>query len=154
MRQVEEVKKKNKLLAIIIRSDYQCSGVDFITPNEYSQQVAYMHHPAGKRIDAHVHNLVHRHVVLTQEVLLIKRGSLRVDFYDEYEDYLESRDLHTGDIILLVSGGHGFKVLDEVEMIEVKQGPYAGEQDKIRFQGIDESQIIYKRDNDEVQCRK
>ena len=66
MRQVEEVKKKNKLLAIIIRSDYQCSGVDFITPNEYSQQVAYMHHPAGKRIDAHVHNLVHRNVVLTQ----------------------------------------------------------------------------------------
>lgn len=154
MRQVEEVKKKNKLLAIIIRSGYQCSGVDFITPNEYSQQVAYMHHPTGKRIDAHVHNLVHRNVVLTQEVLLIKRGSLRVDFYDEYEDYLESRDLHAGDIILLVSGGHGFKVLDEVEMIEVKQGPYAGERDKIRFQGIDESQIIYKRDNDEVQCRK
>ena len=55
---------------------------------------------------------------------------------------------------MLISGGHGFKVLDEVEMIEVKQGPYAGEQDKIRFQGIDESQIIYKRDNDEVQCRK
>ena len=144
MGQVEEVKKKNRLLAMIIRNDYQCEGVDFITPSEYSQQVAYMHHPIGKIIDAHVHNLVHRNVVLTQEVLIIKKGILRVDFYDEYEDYLESRNLYAGDIILLVSGGHGFKVIDEVEMIEVKQGPYSGDQDKKRFLGVDENQIMYK----------
>ena len=144
MRHVEEVKKKNKLLAMIIRNDYKCEGVDFITPNEYSQQVAYMHHSKGKSIDAHVHNLVHRNVVMTQEVLFIKKGILRVDFYDEYEDYLESRDLCAGDIILLVSGGHGFQVLEEVEMIEVKQGPYAGDNDKKRFEGITESQIIYR----------
>lgn len=143
MGQVEEVKKKDKLLAMILRSDYVCEGVDFITPNEYSQQVAYMHHPAGKVIDAHVHNLVHRNVVMTQEVLFIKKGTLRVDFYDEYEDYLESRDLHSGDIILLVSGGHGFKVLEEVEMIEVKQGPYAGDNDKKRFECVKDDQIIY-----------
>ena len=144
MGQVEEVKKKNKLLAMIIRSDYACDGVDFITPNEYSQQVAYMHHPAGKVIDAHVHNMVHRNVVLTQEVLFIKKGTLRVDFYDEYEDYLESRDLHAGDIILLVSGGHGFQVLEEVEMIEVKQGPYAGDGDKKRFVGVEEDKVRYR----------
>lgn len=141
MGQVEEVKKKNRLLAMIIRNNYECSGVDFITPAEYSQQVAYMHHPEGKSIDAHVHNLVHRNVVLTQEVLLLKKGVLRVDFYDEYEDYLESRKLYAGDIILLVSGGHGFHVLEEVEMVEVKQGPYAGEQDKRRFEGIEESRV-------------
>ena len=144
MEQIEKIKKKDKLLAMIIRDNYVCDGVDFITPNEYSQQVAYMHHPAGKVIDAHVHNMVHRNVVLTQEVLIIKRGSLRVDFYDEYEDYLESRDLHEGDIILLVSGGHGFRALEEVEMVEVKQGPYAGEQDKKRFAGVDENQIVYR----------
>lgn len=144
MGQVEEVKKKNRLLAMIIRNVYQCEGVDFITPSEYSQQVAYMHHQTGKDIDAHVHNMVHRNVVLTQEVLFIKKGILRVDFYDEYEDYLESRNLYAGDIILLVSGGHGFHVVEEVEMIEVKQGPYSGDQDKKRFQGVDESQIIYK----------
>lgn len=143
MGQVEEVKKKNKLLALIIRNDYLCEGVDFLTPNEYSQQVAYMHHPTGKSIDAHVHNMVHRNVVMTQEVLFIKKGILRVDFYDEYEDYLESRELYAGDVILLVSGGHGFRVLEEVEMIEVKQGPYAGENDKRRFAGIEESQIVY-----------
>lgn len=144
MGQIEEVKKKDKLLAMIIRNDYVCEGVDFITPDEYSQQVAYMRHPTGKIIDAHVHNLVHRNVVLTQEVLFVKKGTLRVDFYDEYEDYLESRDLHAGDIILLVSGGHGFKVLDEVEMIEVKQGPYAGNDDKKRFEKVKEEQVIYK----------
>ena len=141
---IEEVKKKDKLLAMIIRNDYACKGVDFITPNEYSQQVAYMHHSKGKVIDAHVHNLVHRNVVMTQEVLFIKKGILRVDFYDEYEDYLESRNLKAGDIILLVSGGHGFQVLEEVEMVEVKQGPYAGENDKKKFSSIDEDQIIYK----------
>lgn len=144
MGQVEEVKKKNKLLAMILRRDYSCEGVDFITPSEYSQQVAYMHHPAGKRIDAHVHNMVHRNVVLTQEVLFIRKGILRVDFYDEYEDYLESRDLYAGDIILLVSGGHGFRTIEEVEMIEVKQGPYAGDGDKRRFEGVREEEIVYR----------
>lgn len=144
MRQIEEIKKKNTLLAIIIYDNYSGEGVNFITSDEYSQQVAYMHHPAGKVIDAHIHNMVHRNVVLTQEVLFIKKGTLRVDFYDEYEDYLESRDLHAGDVILLVSGGHGFHVLQEVEMIEVKQGPYAGGNDKRRFEGIDEKKIVYK----------
>lgn len=144
MRQIEEIKKKNKLLALIIRDEYSCEGVNFITPDEYSQQVAYMHHDTGKVIDAHVHNMVHRNVVLTQEVLFIKKGVLRVDFYDEYEDYLESRDLKAGDLILLISGGHGFRVLDEVEMIEVKQGPYAGDNDKKRFKGIGEDEVVYK----------
>ncbi len=144
MEKIEKIEKKNKLLAMIIRHDYTSEGVNFVTSDEYSQQVAYMHHPTGKIIDAHVHNLIHRNVVFTQEVLIIKKGILRVDFYDEYEDYLESKDLYAGDMILLVSGGHGFQVLDEVEMIEVKQGPYAGENDKKRFEGISNSQVVYK----------
>ncbi|MBP5609147.1 MAG: hypothetical protein J6X66_12900 [Lachnospiraceae bacterium] len=142
---VEIVKKKNKILAYIIRDGHECQGVDFITPNEYSQQVAYMHHPAGKVIDAHVHNPVHRSVMFTQEVLFIKKGKLRVDFYDEYEDYLESRVLNGGDVLLLVSGGHGFKALEELEMVEVKQGPYAGDNDKTRFTGVDDDKIVMER---------
>ena len=148
MEKIQLIKKKNKLLAMIIRNDYTCEGVDFITPNEYSQQVAYMHHPTGKVIDAHVHNLVHRNVVMTQEVLVIKKGKLRVDFYDDYEDYLESIVLESGDIILLVSGGHGFTVLEEVEMLEVKQGPYSGDMDKKRFAGIDDNEVIYKEQSE------
>lgn len=143
MEKIQYIKKKEKLLAIIIRNNYTCEGVDFLTPNEYSQQVAYMHHPTGKVIDAHIHNLVHRNVVLTQEVLIIKKGRLRVDFYDDYEDYLESIILDSGDVILLISGGHGFTVLDEVEMIEVKQGPYSGDADKKRFEGIKDDEVKY-----------
>lgn len=138
---METIKKKDRVLAIIIRDDHQCDGVDFITPDEYSQQLAYMHHPKDKIIAAHVHNLVHRNVVMTQEVLFIKKGKLRVDFYDDYKDYLESRILNAGDVILLVSGGHGFKALEELEMIEVKQGPYSGDMDKVRFDGIDDNDV-------------
>lgn len=139
---IEEIKKKNKVLAIIIRDNHKCEGVDFITPDIYSQQVAYMHHPEGKVIDAHIHNIVHRDVLMTQEVLFIKKGRLRVDFYDDYEDYLESTILKQGDTILLVSGGHGFKALEELEMIEIKQGPYAGENDKVRFKCVEDENVI------------
>jgi len=99
-----------------------------------------MSHPTGKLIAPHVHNPVPREVQFTQEVLLIRKGRLRVDFYDAEQHYIESRVLCAGDVILLIQGGHGFAVLEEVEMIEVKQGPYAGEQDKTRFLGIDGSQ--------------
>ncbi len=144
MERIQFIKKKERLLAIVIKNDYTCDGINFITPDEYSQQVAYMHHPAGKVIDAHVHNLVHRNVVLTQEVLFIKKGKVRADFYDDYEDYLESIILESGDVILLISGGHGFTVLEEAEMVEVKQGPYSGEADKKRFKGIDKQEVIFK----------
>ncbi len=143
MKGMECIKKRDRLFAMIIRNNYSCDGVDFITPDEYSQQVAYMHHPTGKVIKAHVHNPVHRSIVMTQEVLFIKKGKLRVDFYDDDEQYMESRMLESGDVVLLVSGGHGFTVIEEVDMIEVKQGPYSGDKDKRRFTGIGDDEVIY-----------
>lgn len=128
-------------LAIIIRNDYHEEGIHFLTKNEYSQQLAYMHHPVGKIIDAHIHNFEERSVAYTQEVLVIKKGMLRVDFYRDDRSYLESIILYAGDIILLASGGHGFEVMEEVEMVEIKQGPYLGEKDKVRFKGIDAAQV-------------
>ncbi|HVD61867.1 MAG TPA: hypothetical protein VNC11_13425, partial [Gemmatimonadaceae bacterium] len=95
----------------------------------------------GKTIDPHVHNPVSRNVHYTQEVLFIKRGKIRVDFYDNDRNYIESRILEGGDVILLATGGHGFEVLEEIEMIEVKQGPYFGDQDKTRFDGISAEQV-------------
>jgi mannose-6-phosphate isomerase-like protein (cupin superfamily) len=82
-------------------------------------------------------------VQYTLEVLFIKRGRLRVDFFDEQRVYIESRVLEAGDVILLVKGGHGFEVLEELEMYEVKQGPYAGEKDKTRFSGELPSQLKF-----------
>jgi len=128
--------RSNQLLAVIVSNRFNKPGIHFFTPDELSQQLAYMRHPVGKIIEPHIHNPVVREVVYTQEVLLIKSGKLRVDFYNNQQIYLESRILEAGDVILLVAGGHGFEVLEEVEMIEVKQGPYLGEQDKSRFTGI------------------
>jgi len=133
---VEYIEKMGIVYAIIIRRNFDEEGVKFFTPSDFSQQLAYMHHPKGKIIEPHIHNLVRREVHYTQEVLVIKRGRLRVDFYDENKEYFESRILEEGDIILLASGGHGFEALEEIEMIEIKQGPYAGEEDKVRFKGI------------------
>lgn len=133
---IERITCGDELLALILPRAFREPGVHFLTPGDLSQQLAYMHHPAGKVIEAHVHNPVPREVHYSQEVLLIRKGRLRVDFYDEDRCYLESRVLEAGDTILLVTGGHGFEVLEEVEMIEVKQGPYVGEGDKTRFPGI------------------
>ena len=137
----ETIKVGDQLFAIIVSRDFNKSGIHFFTPNDLSQQLAYMRHPAGKVIDPHIHNPVHRNVQYTQEVLFIKRGRLRVDFYDNDQNYLESRILQGGDVILLVTGGHGFEVLEEIEMIEVKQGPYAGDDDKTRFDGISAREV-------------
>ncbi|GJD18239.1 hypothetical protein RIVM261_031950 [Rivularia sp. IAM M-261] len=138
---VEQIFCKNQLIAIILSRQFNKPGTHFFTPNELSQQLAYMHHPTGKIIQPHVHNLVLRQVQYTQEVLFIKSGILRVDFYDNQQHYLESRVLEAGDIILLVTGGHGFEVIEEVEMVEVKQGPYVGEQDKTQFIGVNSCEV-------------
>jgi mannose-6-phosphate isomerase-like protein (cupin superfamily) len=130
---LEHIKHQEDLLAIIVRNDFAGNGVHFFTPDEFSQQLAYMRHPQGKLIEPHMHNIVPRNITYTQEVLIIKRGRLRVDFYDRNKAYLQSRILNAGDIILLAAGGHGFEVLDDLEMIEVKQGPYTGDGDKTRF---------------------
>jgi mannose-6-phosphate isomerase-like protein (cupin superfamily) len=135
MNLVEHVNSESHTLALIVRAQFQDAGVHFFTPGSYSQQLAYMHHPKGKVIEPHRHKPVKREITTTQEVLIIRRGRLRVDFYSETEQYLESRELGPGDVLLLVAGGHGFEVLEEIEMIEVKQGPYAGADDKARFAG-------------------
>ncbi len=129
---------QGKILAMIIPADYHAEGIQFFTPDDFSQQMAYMHHPAGHLIEPHFHNKISRKVFYTQEVLFIKKGKLEVDFYDDIQNYLESHILNAGDVILLASGGHGFTVLDELEMIEIKQGPYTGKQDKTRFIGTKE----------------
>jgi mannose-6-phosphate isomerase-like protein (cupin superfamily) len=138
------IKTSQKILAIIISKDFRKEGIEFFTPDDFSQQLAYMNRPEGYIISPHVHNLVPREVTLTQEVLFIRSGKLRVDFYDDDKKYLESKILTAGDVILLAGGGHGFEMLEPTEMIEVKQGPYSGEVDKVRFDPInsEEAKII------------
>jgi mannose-6-phosphate isomerase-like protein (cupin superfamily) len=142
---IEKITDGEQLLALIISHRFSEPGIHFFTPSDFSQQLAYMRHPTGKKIPPHLHNPVAREVHFTKEVLVVKRGKLRVDFYDDGRNYLESRVLEAGDVILLATGGHGFEVLEEVEMIEVKQGPYAGDQDKTRFAPVAKEKVSVKK---------
>lgn len=138
---IEKVTHNDQLLSVIIKSNFNKEGIEFFTPDSFSQQLGYMNRPTGYTIDPHVHNPVPREVVWTQEVLFIKSGKIRVDFYDDNKAYLESRILEQGDIILLAAGGHGFEILEKAEIIEVKQGPFCEEKDKTRFKGIEKNKI-------------
>jgi hypothetical protein len=138
---IEKITYKKLILGLILKSDFNKPGIQFFTNDSDSQQLGYMNRPEGYEIKPHRHNLVPREVHLTQEVLFIKSGKVRVDFYNNDQLYLESRILLPGDVILLSDGGHGFKMLEPSEIIEVKQGPYCGEMDKVRFEPVDEKLI-------------
>ena len=141
---IETIKSNNNILAIILRANYKSEGISFFTPNEFSQQLGYMNRPKGYEILPHLHNKVKRNVEYTNEVLLIKSGQVRVDFYDDNKDYFISQILNKGDVILLVRGGHGFEMLEQSEMIEIKQGPYVNDDDKTRFKSIVKEKIKIK----------
>lgn len=141
---IENITENGKLLAIIIRTSFNKEGIAFFTDDNFSQQLGYMNRPKGYVIAPHRHNLVSREVVQTQEVLFVKSGQVRVDFYNDNQLYLESRLLFTGDVILLAAGGHGFEMIEPSEMIEVKQGPYLGEMDKVRFDHVEEHKVNIK----------
>ena len=142
---IEHIKLNDRILGVIIRASFRKEGIAFFTPDDFSQQLGYMNRPEGYVIPPHTHNVVERKVELTQEVLLIKSGKVRVDFYDDDQVYLESRILEQGDVVLLAHGGHGFKMLEQSEMIEVKQGPFCGEMDKVRFEPVDEHNLNVKK---------
>lgn len=130
---LEEIRDGERVIALIIHPSYGGEGVTFFTDHSFSQQLGYMRRPKGYVIDAHVHNKVHRDVEYTQEVLIVRKGRVRVDLYDRECRFVAERILEAGDIILLASGGHGFEMLEEAEMVEVKQGPYTPTDDKTRF---------------------
>lgn len=121
-------------IALIVRAEFEENGLNFLTPDSFSQQVAYMKHPKGKKISPHIHNLIFRQVLYTQEVLYIRKGMIKVDLYSSQKQYITTSILKTGDLILLCGGGHSFEMIEDTSMIEIKQGPYAGNDDKIRFE--------------------
>lgn len=132
---IEKIIHKDIVIALIIYKGYKQDGIQFLSPNEYSLQLGYMTRPKGYKVLPHIHNPVHRHTIGTQEVLFIKSGEIRIDFYSFEQLFLESRKLSAGDIILLAGAGHGIEVLKEAEIVEVKNGPFIEGVDKGRFEG-------------------
>jgi len=143
---IEKIIYKKKLYAIIVKNKYRNKkGLTFFTPSSATQQFGYINHKKDYIIKPHKHKKRLTKILTTTEVILILKGSLRVDFYTESMKYLFSKIINKGSIILLASGGHGFKVLKDVQMIEVKQGPYSRSKDKIKFKEINEEKIKIRK---------
>ena len=131
---IEKIETSEQVFALILRRSFNEKGIHFFTPSDYSQQLGYMNRAKGYKIPPHLHKPVKRVVNYTKEVLFIKSGKVEVDFFDNSKNHVTSSILEAGDVILLAYGGHGFRMLEDSEIIEVKQGPYAGDQDKERFE--------------------
>ena len=143
---IEKVRYKNDMLALIVRGKYRGrKGITFFTPKESTQQFGYMKHEKKYIIKPHLHKKRLTRILYTTEVILLLKGIVRVDFYTHSKKYLFSKLLKQKDIIMLVSGGHGFKILKNAEMLEIKQGPYNLSKDKIKFQNVDENKIKIKK---------
>ena len=139
---LEEITHENTVYAIVIKKLYKSDGIKFFTENNSPQQIGYMNRKQGYKVIPHIHKEAKRMINKTCEVLFIKTGRVRVDFYTFEKTYLTSRILEEGDIILLSEGGHGLKMLEDSEIIEVKQGPYIEDQDKERFKSDLSEKII------------
>jgi hypothetical protein len=131
---------------MIIRSSEGKKGVNFLTPDEFQQQIGILKLPEGHRFQPHIHNKIKRKIFYTYETLVIRKGKLRVDFYDTEQNYLFSDVVTEGDILMLAEGGHGFKVLEEIDFVEVKQGPFLGEKDKFKFDILPDSSVIFRNE--------
>ena len=143
---IEKIIYKKKLLALIVRGKYRKrKGITFFTPNNAIQQFGYMKHKKQHIIKPHLHKKRLTKIFYTTEVILLLKGILRIDFYNRFKKYLFSKILKEKDIIMLVQGGHGFKVLKNIEMLEIKQGPYNLIKDKIKFENIDDSKVKLKK---------
>ena len=143
---IKNIIYKKKLLALIVNGKYRKKkGISFFTPNESTQQFGYMKHKKNHIILPHLHKKRVTKISYTTEVIILLKGSLRIDFYADLKKYLFSKIINKNDIIMLVSGGHGFKVLKDVEMIEVKQGPYSLSKDKVKFERTLEKNIKIKK---------
>lgn len=139
------ITSKKRLFAVIIKAKFRQKGLQFFVPDEFSQQLCYMNRPKGYIIGSHIHPPITRRIKSTQEVLFIKSGKIRIDFYDEKRRYIESRIVSPGDIVFLAFGGHGFKFMEEGEMIEVKQGPFLKKACSVKFDSDDKGKMKLKR---------
>lgn len=133
MQHVEHIVWKDKPLAIIVRSEIDPENTTFLTPSDLEQQVGFIVYPAGGEIPRHFHRPMERHLMRTSEVVLLRRGRCVIDIYEDERNLVASRELKAGDIVILVSGGHGYRMLEDTVLVEVKQGPYTGLEEREHF---------------------
>jgi hypothetical protein len=130
---VERFDWKGRLLACVVRAEYSPDQTTFLTANELPLQLGFIVYGAGAEIPRHVHRPLERHLTGTSEVLLVKSGRCWLDVYNDDRELVGSTELATGDVMLMVGGGHGFRMIEDTVLLEVKQGPYTGLDEKERF---------------------
>lgn len=133
MEPVEIIRAGELQLAYIVRASWSPEQSTFLTPDHFGQQIGMIVYGAGKEIQPHVHLPVVREVHGTTECIVVRKGACLLDLYDENRQPICSRELRQGDIALLISGGHGFRMTEDTVLFEVKQGPFVDGRDKSRF---------------------
>jgi Mannose-6-phosphate isomerase len=129
----EQIAWVDRPLAYIIRRELMPAATTFLTPSDLPQQLGFVVYPAGGEIKPHLHRPLERTIRGTSEVLVVKKGRCEVDIYNNSQERVATRELREGDILLLVDGGHGFRLLEDTVFVEIKQGPYTGFDEKERF---------------------
>ncbi len=127
------IKHKKKLYALIVKKKrkFLKKGVDFVTNEKDLIQLGFLNHNKNHLINSHIHLKKPRIINYCTEVLLIEKGKLKISFYDSKKKNIKKDQiLNKGDIIILFQGGHGFKILEKTQIIEIKQGPYVEGKDK------------------------
>jgi hypothetical protein len=133
MEYLENFVWEDKLLACIIRAEINPQKTIFVTHPDFKQQVGFIVYPNGGEIRRHVHRPIVRHLIGTSEVLIVRRGHCEIDIYDDNRHLVATRQLREGDIVILAGGGHGFRMLKDTVLLEIKQGPYSGLEEKELF---------------------
>lgn len=133
MAPLERIASGDETLAYLVRAGHRPEETSFVTEPELIQQVGFVVYPAGGAIERHFHHPVERRVVGTPEVLVVRSGRCEIDLYDEQRELIATRELAAGDVIVIVAGGHGLRMLEDTILLEVKQGPYPGASEKECF---------------------
>jgi mannose-6-phosphate isomerase-like protein (cupin superfamily) len=133
MKNVELITANGQTLCYIIRGDTRPTDTTFITPPEAKQQVGFIVYPKGGVISRHIHRPLERHIIGMSEVLVVRSGHCQIDVYDEQENLVTAQNLYENDVVVMVGGGHGFQIKEDTVLLEIKQGPYLGAEDKKLF---------------------
>lgn len=134
MNVIEKIEQNGTLFAFIFRKELAVGdGVKFLTPSDYPLQLGVIERKKGYGFRPHIHVDMHYEVNTTQEFLYIEKGILKVTVYDHDWKVIHTAELRAGDFFFSVTGGHSFEVIEDVRLIEVKQGPYPGDQYAKRF---------------------
>jgi GDP-L-fucose synthase len=132
---LERITDGKLTLAIVVRGTDWAPGLSFISADEDYQQVGFWYYEQGKELARHAHIDNPRQVLRTQEVIFMKQGRMRADVYTEKNVLIRSIELRTGDMMVMLRGGHGYHILeDSTQVLEIKNGPFTGtDNDRKRF---------------------